>query len=78
MLLPAATGSGDAALVTLRSALEPILAMSVAVSFARLTSPPPLTSALFVTVAGALCATLAVPPRHFGRDELIAGNNPVK
>ena len=60
MLLPAATGSGDAAFVTLRSATETTTATSVALSFERLISPPPLTNAVFVTVEGAVGATLAV------------------
>ena len=60
MLLPAATGFGDAALVTLRSAVENTFAMSIAVSFARLVSPPPPTVAMLVTMEGAVCATLAL------------------
>jgi hypothetical protein len=60
MLLPAATGFGDAALVTLRSALEITLATSVALSFARLISPPPDTRAVLVTVEGAVCNTFTV------------------
>ena len=60
MLLPAATGFGDAALVTLISALETTLATSVALSFARLISPPPDTKAVLVTVEGAVCNTFAV------------------
>jgi hypothetical protein len=60
ILPPAATGFGDPVLVTLMSALETTLATSVALSFARFTSPPPLTSAVFVTVDGAVCATLAL------------------
>jgi len=46
MLLPAATGFGDPLSVTLMSALETTLAISVALSFARLISPPPLTNAV--------------------------------
>lgn len=60
MLLPAATGLGDAVLVMLRSAMETTLATSVALSFAKLTSPPPLTNAVLVSVDGAVCNTLAV------------------
>ena len=60
MLLPAATGFGDAALVMLKSALEMTLATSVALSFARLISPPPDTRAVLVTVEGAVCNTFAV------------------
>ena len=41
---------GAAALVTLRSALETTLATSVALSFARFISLPPLTVAVLVTV----------------------------
>src|SRR3982074_1930332 len=59
MLLPAATGFGDPVSATLMSALETTLATSVALSFARLISPPPLTSAVLVTVDGAVWATLA-------------------
>jgi hypothetical protein len=59
-LAPAATGLGDAALVTLRSALETTLAVFVAVSFVRLISPPPLTVAVLVTVEGAVCSTLTL------------------
>jgi hypothetical protein len=44
----------------LRSAVETTLATSVAVSFVKLISPPPLTSAVLVSVEGAVCATLAV------------------
>jgi hypothetical protein len=58
MLLPAATGSGEAALLTLRSAMEITAAASVEVSLLRLISPPPLTKAVFVKVAGAVWATL--------------------
>jgi hypothetical protein len=60
ILLPAATGFGDPAFVTLKSALDTTLATSVALSFARLISPPPPTSAVFVTVEGAACVTLAL------------------
>jgi hypothetical protein len=60
MLPPAATGSGEAALAMLRSALETTAATFVAVSFERLTSPPPLTVAMLVTVEGAVCNTLAL------------------
>jgi len=60
MLLPAATGLGDAVLEMLRSAVEITLATSVALSFARFTSPPPLTNAVLVSVKGAVCRTLAV------------------
>jgi len=60
MLLPAVTGSGDAAFVMLRSAMETTLATSVALSFARLTSPPPFTKAVLVSVDGAVCRTLAL------------------
>jgi hypothetical protein len=58
-LLPAATGFGDALLVTLKSAVETTLAMSVAVSFKRFASPPPPTTAVLTTVDGADCETLA-------------------
>ena len=44
----------------LRSALETTAATFVAVSFERLTSPPPLTVAMLVTVEGAVCNTLAL------------------
>ena len=54
MLLPAATGFGEAATPTLRSAVEITWAVSVAVSFARLASPPPLMVAVLVTTAGAV------------------------
>jgi len=60
MLLPAVTGFGDAALVMLRSAVETTLATSVALSFAKLTSPPPLTNAVLVSVDGAVCRMLAL------------------
>jgi hypothetical protein len=60
MLLPAVTGLGDAVLVMLRSAMETTLATSVALSLAKLTSPPPLTNAVLVSVDGAVCNTLAV------------------
>ncbi len=61
MLAPAATvGLGEPASVTLMSALEITLAVSVAVSFSRFASPPPPTTAVFVTVAGADCSTLAL------------------
>jgi hypothetical protein len=60
MLLPAVTGFGDAALVTLKSALDTTLATLAAVSFERLISPPPLTVAVLVTVEGAVWATLAL------------------
>lgn len=60
MLLPAVTGSGEAMLVMLRSAVETTLATSVALSFDRLISPPPLTRAVLVSVEGAVCATLAL------------------
>ena len=56
----AATGFGEAAAVTARSALEPTAAVSVAVSLRRLASPPPETVAIFVIVAGAACETSAV------------------
>jgi hypothetical protein len=59
MLAPAATGFGDPALVALMSALEITFATSVAMSLRRLLSPPPPTTAVFVTVAGADCDTLA-------------------
>src|ERR1700728_1265180 len=59
-LAPAATGLGDAALVTLRSALEMTLAVFVAVSFVRLISLPPLTVAMLVTLEGAVCSTLTL------------------
>ena len=58
MLLPAATGSGEAALLTLRSEIETTVAISVAVSLVRLISPPPLTRAVFVRLAGAVWPTL--------------------
>jgi hypothetical protein len=48
-----ATGFGEPASVTLKSALEVTDATSVAVSLKGLTSPPPLTVAVFVSVAGA-------------------------
>ena len=60
MLLPAATGFGAPASVTLMSALDTTFATSVAVSFAKLISPPPPTTAVFVTVAGAVCVTLTL------------------
>jgi hypothetical protein len=60
MLLPAATGFGDPESVTLMSALDTTFATSVALSFARLISPPPPTIAVLVTVDGADCATLAL------------------
>ena len=60
MLPPATTGFGDAMLLTLTSALETTLATSVALSLARLISPPPPTRAVLVTVDGAVCATLAL------------------
>ena len=60
MLLPAATGLGAPTLVTLRSALDTTVATSVAVSFDRLISPPPLTIAVLATVDGAVWATLAL------------------
>ena len=60
MLLPAATGFGDAVLAMLKSALETTFATSVAVSLERFISPPPPTIAVFVTVEGAVCNTLAV------------------
>jgi hypothetical protein len=60
MLLPAATGFGDPVSVTLISADETTVATSVALSFARLISPPPLTNAVLVTVAGAVCATFTL------------------
>jgi hypothetical protein len=60
-LLPAATGSGDAAFETLKSAVELTLAVSVLeMSLVRLSSPPPPTTAKLFTVAGADCETLAV------------------
>src|SRR5271163_1146437 len=46
MLLPAATGFGDALSVTFRSALETTVATLVAVSLRRLASPPPLIVAV--------------------------------
>ena len=59
--LPAATGSGDAALVMLKSALELTFAVSVLeTSLVRLSSPPPPTTAKLFTVAGADCDTFAV------------------
>ena len=60
MLLPAATGSGEAMLVTARSALETTVATSVAVSLAKLISPPPLTTAVLVSVEGAVCRIFAI------------------
>src|SRR5580704_4281846 len=60
MLLPAATGFGEAVLVMLRSALETTLATLVAVSLARLDSPPPPTTAVLVMVEGAVGDTLAL------------------
>jgi hypothetical protein len=57
---PAVTGFGDAEFVTPRSALETTLATSVALSFDKLISPPPLTSAVLVSTEGAVCATLAL------------------
>jgi hypothetical protein len=56
---PTTTGSGEAESVTLRSALETTAATSVALSFARFSSPPPLTYAVFVSVEGAVCKTFA-------------------
>jgi len=56
---PDVTGSGDAASLTLRSALDTTVATSVAVSFEIFSSPPPLTTAVLVTVAGAVCKTFA-------------------
>jgi hypothetical protein len=58
-LLPAATGFGDALLVTLKSAVETTLAMSVAVSLRKFASPPPATTAVLVKVAGAAGDTMA-------------------
>lgn len=55
---PAATGIGEAASVTEMSALEITVAMSVARSFRRLASFPPLIVAVFVSVAGADWDTL--------------------
>ena len=60
MLPPAATGFGVPTFVTLMSVLETTVAMSVALSFARLISPPPPTIAVLVTVAGADCVTFAL------------------
>ena len=60
MLLPAVTGLGEATLVMARSAVETTLATSVALSFDRLISPPPFTSAVFVSTEGAVGATLAM------------------
>ena len=48
-----ATGLGEPTSVTDRSALEITVATSVEVSFSGVTSPPPLTVAVFVRVAGA-------------------------
>ena len=53
MLPLMATGLGEPESVTLKSALETTFAMSVAVSLRGLTSPPPLTVAVLVRVAGA-------------------------
>jgi hypothetical protein len=49
-------------LVTVTSGVElPLIAVtSLAVLFAVLTSPPPLTAAVFVTLGAALLATLTV------------------
>ncbi len=59
MLLPLATGFGDAASVTAISALETTFATSVDVSFSRFASPPPEIAAMLVNVAGADCETRA-------------------
>jgi len=58
MFAPAATGSGEAALLKLMSEMEAAVAVSVALSFARLISPPPLTVVVLVMLAGAVWATL--------------------
>src|SRR5215831_8724559 len=55
-----ATGLGEPESVTAMSALEPALAVSVAVSLSRLASPPPAMFAIFVRVAGADCETSAL------------------
>jgi hypothetical protein len=54
-----ATGLGEPESVTLKSAPETTFAMSVAVLLRGLTSPPPLTVAVLVRVAGADCETKA-------------------
>jgi hypothetical protein len=60
MLLPAATGFGEAASLTAMSAIEITFAVSVAVSFSRFASPPPPTTAVLIRVAGADCEMPAV------------------
>jgi len=60
MFAPAATGFGEAASVTDISALDPMMAVSVARSLSRLASLPPLIVAILVTVAGADCRTLTL------------------
>ncbi len=60
MLEPAVTGFGAPASVTLMSALDTTLAVSVAMSLSRFASPPPPTTAVLVTVTGADCMTFAL------------------
>jgi len=59
MLPLMATGFGAPESVTLKSALETTFAISVPVLLTAVASPPPLTLAMFVSVAGADCDTVA-------------------
>ncbi len=59
-MLPAATGLGEPASVTLKSALDRTFAVSVDVFLKGSIAPPPLTTAVLISVAGAVCKTFAV------------------